>query len=783
MTLGDAETSLAEGVFDPLKDEVRLNDGTIKHNYYRDVMGVKYFKPIDKSRFPLPPSGWCSWYYYYQEVNETEIKRNATWIADNLKDYGARYVQIDDGWQGTGHGLGENRDWTTIDKRFSGGMDKLASYIKSLGLSPGLWLAPHGQSNAAIVKNYPGVFLLKPDGSSAASSWEGTYLVDPSTQETQTYLKDLFTTLSKWGFEYFKIDGQPTVIRDYRNKKSLMKNPADNTDEQYRETLASIRTAIGPDRYLLGCWVVPLEGIGFMNGSRTSADVVQGWEGFKTALRATTQYYFLHNVAWYSDPDVMLLRAPLTLDQARAWATLQGLTGEALMSSDRLMDLSSERVDILRRVYPAVDIRPLDLFSHERNKRIWDLKIKHLDRNYDVVGLFNYDENQSKPVHLNWQDLGLSESNRVHVFDFWNQEYLGAWEKGLTIDLGPTSCRVLTLLPASDQIQLVSTNRHITQGWVDLVAQSYDSASMSYVGKSKVVKNDPYELRFAFPRAKNFVVKSATARSDTGVLPVRIANHDGWATVQILPNQTGDVSWQVKFDPSDLYHFPVREPSNIWAEREGIDGVNLRWSPYQQPAISYQVSINGQVAGYAPNSVFSIRGLDTNSTYTAEVRTAWHDGTISERKGQISFSLKDILPGEMPLSELEPVRLTPGWRQPEMNRTFSGKGLMLGGKHYEIGVGMPSSSEVEFDLARVWETFSAVVGIDDGNTRPVGVEFVVLGDGKVLWRRDWLKKADGAVPIEVSVSGVRRLTLRVKGTTTESCDWAAAKLSRRIGAK
>src|SRR5918911_1841593 len=167
MTLGDVKTVLADGTFDPAKDEVRLKDGTVRQNYYRQILGVKYFKPLDKLRFPLPPAGWCSWYFYYQEINEDEVKRNARWIAEHLKDCGALYVQIDDGWQGTGHGLGENRDWTTIDKRFPGGMDGLARYIKSLGLSPGIWLAPHGQSNESVVKNHAGAFLLKPDGSSA----------------------------------------------------------------------------------------------------------------------------------------------------------------------------------------------------------------------------------------------------------------------------------------------------------------------------------------------------------------------------------------------------------------------------------------------------------------------------------------------------------------------------------------------------------------------------------------------------------------------------------------
>ena len=155
MTLGNVQTPLADGVFDPLKDEVKLKHGSVRSNYYKQSLGIKYFQPIDKSRFPLPPSGWCSWYFYYQEINEDEVKRNADWIAENLKDYGAVYVQLDDGWQGTGHGLGENRDWTTIDKRFPSGMDRLASHIKSLGLKPGIWLAPHGQSNEAVVKKQP----------------------------------------------------------------------------------------------------------------------------------------------------------------------------------------------------------------------------------------------------------------------------------------------------------------------------------------------------------------------------------------------------------------------------------------------------------------------------------------------------------------------------------------------------------------------------------------------------------------------------------------------------
>jgi len=751
MTLGDVSTPIADGAFDPAKDELRLKEGATLKNYFRDTLKIKYFQPIDKTRFPLPPSGWCSWYFFYQEINEDEIKLAAKWIAENLKDFGVQYVQIDDGWQGTGHGLGENRDWSTIDKRFPSGMDSLAAYIKSLGLKPGIWLAPHGQSNEALVKSHSGVFMLKPDGTTASNTWEGTFLVDPSAPESQKYLRDLFAKLSSWGYEYFKIDGQPIVVREYRNKKSLMKNPADDTDALYRDTLKSIRAGIGPNSYLLGCWVVPLEGVGLMNGSRIGADVLPNWDGFKFAMRATMQYYFLHNVAWYTDPDVFIVRAPLPLEQARAWATLQGLTGQAALMSDRLVDLSAERVELIKRVYPAVDIRPLDLFSSERNKRIWDLKINHLGRAYDVVGVFNYDESASVSTYLSWKDLGLPEDRSVHVFDFWNKEYLGAFEKGFSIDVGATSTRVLSLVPATDQIQLVSTSRHITQGWVDLISQT--SSGNRYSGKSKLIRNDPYNLRFAFPRGKNFVVKNATASG----LPIRIVNHQGWAEVEITPAKTKEVSWEVVFEPAPAYHFPVKEPQRLWAERYGVDGANLRWVIPAQPTFAYQVSLNGTVLGYTTSQTFALRGLDPNVDYTAEVKSVWQDGTLSEKKAQLSFTLKKIQPPEIFLSDLDPVRLTPGWRQPELNRN-------------ENGISMPTNSEIEFELNGTYDNFVATAKKNDAK-----VEFSVIGDGKELW------KSDTPQSLKIDVKNVKRLMLRVRRVGEGGrvyADWVDAKLTR-----
>ena len=780
MTLGNVQTPLAEGVYDPLLDEARLLDGSVLRNYFRTTLGVSYFTPIDKTRFPLPPSGWCSWYYYYQEIDENEVRLNARWVASHLKDFGARYVQIDDGWQGTGHGSNANRDWTTIDKRFPGGMDKLAADIKKLGLIPGLWLAPHGQSNRQVVAANKDVFLLKADGSSASDTWEGNFLVDPSTEKTQAYLHDLFQKLTSWGYEYFKIDGQPIVVEQYKKHKDLFKQHQDPV-EAYRTTLKSIRETIGESRYLLGCWGIPVEGVGIMNGSRTGGDIVLGWEGFREALSTTMKYYYQHNVAWYCDPDVMLLRSPMSMDQVRAWATLQGLTGQALMASDRMMDLSAERVELLKAVFPAVDIRPLDLFPSQRNKRIWDLKIHQGTRTYDVVGVFNFDETTPEQTALRWHDLGIPDTGAVHVFDFWNKEYLGCWKAGFNVEVAPTSCRVLAIQPATDHVELVSTNRHITQGWVDIVDAEWNQMASAWRGSSRLIAGEPYEIRFAFPRNKNMIVRKASA----GSLAMTITNHQGWATVGFTSAKTQTVKWSVKFVPATAtYRFPVYKPDTIIVERSGIDGAIARWTPQYYLTAGYNVYLNGQQYVHTPSPTIQLRGLIPAQQNTVEVASAWEDGSESKRRTKVTFVPLELLPGELALAGEEPVRATLGWGTLQKNKSVAGSPLSVGGIRFANGIGTHANSELEYRLYALFDSLTASVGLDDdaGNERG-SVEFSVLADGKEVWRSGVMKHGVPAKSFGVNVRQIQSIVLRVTdagdGIEYDHADWINPTLFRK----
>jgi hypothetical protein len=520
-----------------------------------------------------------------------------------------------------------------------------------------------------------------------------------------------------------------------------------------------------------------------MNGSRTGGDVVLGWDGFFTALDPTMESYWQHNIVWYTDPDVMLLRQPLTIDQARVWATLQGLTGQALMSSDRLPDLSAERVDILRKVYPAVDIRPLDLFPSDSRKRIWDLKINHLGRQYDVTGLFNFNESEPVTLNLNWNELGIDTAGPVHVFDFWNGEYMGAWESGIGLEVLPASVRVLTLLPDNGKIQLISTSRHITQGWVDLRKLTSDEQGMVINGVSTLPAGNDYKLYFACPRGKYYRVKSATAVAGKEKLAVTTVSHQGWAEVSFTAPVSGDISWSVTFEPDYAFNYATRQPDGIGIEPEGLNAVRVTWRSQYYLNSGYQVYLDGKLLGYTPNSFYVINDLDPKREYTVDVRTVWDDGTINRRnpndtrRYDVTFTLSQLLPSEVSLSGVS-------WTG---SRSWFSWPVIVDGRRYTDSFGMSAGAVRNYNICGVFTTLRASVAVDDNIRRSEPgqtVVFVVRGDGRELWRSEALDGDHPVVSFEIPVSGIKNLELAVQSNNDKSrfgglpADWIKPVLIR-----
>ena len=68
------------------------------------------------------PTGWCSWYYFYNRVSEADVVANLEAMVRD--DHPAEYLQIDDGYQA------HTGDWLTPNEKFPSGMRALAGWIR-----------------------------------------------------------------------------------------------------------------------------------------------------------------------------------------------------------------------------------------------------------------------------------------------------------------------------------------------------------------------------------------------------------------------------------------------------------------------------------------------------------------------------------------------------------------------------------------------------------------------------------------------------------------------------
>jgi alpha-galactosidase len=133
------------------------------------------------------------------------------------------------------------------------------------------------------------------------------------------------------------------------------------------------------------------------------------------------------------------------------------------------------------------------------------------------------------------------------------------------------------------------------------------------------------------------------------------------------------------------------------------------------------------------------------------------------------------------LDDLNLATATQGWGEPQKNKSVDGHALAIGGQAFARGFGTHAESALHINLAGAAQKFSARVGVDDEvNKNPAAsVEFLVRGDGKVLWQSGVMKAGDTAKACEVNLVGVKALVLEVSdaddGINYDHADWAEAQ--------
>jgi hypothetical protein len=347
------------------------------------------------------PTGWSFERFGHVDVTESEVIRNLEAAEPRFKAAGLQYILVGDGYQRAAG------DWETNEK-FPHGHRWLTDQIHRRGFLAGLRLAPFAVAEESELYNEHQDWLLKaPDGSlrkvESNLNWGGDiYVLDPTLPEVQRWMRKLFQKITHtWRYDCVEADllSHAALGPPYQKVAT--------TAQAYHMGLQAIRDSMGSKRLLLGCNALVGASIGLVDGLRMAQGVEESWNGVQTAAGSASHRYSYHNQAWFNDSNRLAVGDPLTLDQARARAALQALSGQVNVMVDNLSTLSREELELLSRTLPVNEAGavPVDLFDLGDEV---GMSIRTPDgRAYRLARLIKFRTGDD----LNWKETAIDDSD------------------------------------------------------------------------------------------------------------------------------------------------------------------------------------------------------------------------------------------------------------------------------------------------------------------------------------------------------------------------------------
>ncbi len=421
------------------------------------------------------PLGWCSWYYYFQNITPAEISKNLRAVSQLKPRLPLKFFQIDDGFEG------DVGSWFEFDQNFPDGVAGLSQDIRGEGLTPGIWLAPFIlEPKSKLIRRHPTWLLRKPNGRPVNSgfAWGGLgRALDLTHPDALGYVRDVIrTAVQEWGFPYLKLDflyaaALPGAHHD----------PTKTRAQILREALELIREEAGSDVILLGCGCPIGSGIGIFDMMRISADVSPDWEPsvftvkkpFHDEPNMPCARNAIQNIItrapmdphwWVNDPDCLLVRAEsnLSLAEVQSLASAISLSGGAILISDDMSKLGEDRLMIAQSLLPVLPPNPQipDLFEKSMPSKIRQVMQTPAGER-QVIALFNWSD-EPQDLALDLEAFGMGGKPWL-MRELWTGEWAEV-ETNYVFNAVPAhGVRLMTLSPLQD-IAYLGSDLHVSQG-------------------------------------------------------------------------------------------------------------------------------------------------------------------------------------------------------------------------------------------------------------------------------------------------------------------------------
>lgn len=405
------------------------------------------------------PTGWCSWYYYFEKVSEKDMLENIAWLKERKNDFPIEYIQMDDGFQSA---LG---DWLICNRdKFPNGLEFLAREIQAAGFKAGLWVAPFMVEERSELFRIHSDWMVKNRSGETVwvADWRGSRVavLDCTNPAATDWLTETFSALTDMGFEYVKIDfvmyecSATALGGIYHDRKATRA-------QALRRGFQAIRKGMG-EKFILGCTSPLGPEIGLVNGARIGTDITPYWQTddavfYKEApsvpnvCRNVINRSYMNGRLWINDPDTHIARmdnSRLTEDEVFLWTSALWLAGGMLFLSDRFKMLTPERAGLSKMLLNDLGrfqgARPLDFLDREY-PAVWLAKSEKKPEEL-AVGVFNF-EDHARNVMVS---LNVSEDTRNRRFaakDFWSGQSLSDVSGPFEVELRPHACKVFILNP------------------------------------------------------------------------------------------------------------------------------------------------------------------------------------------------------------------------------------------------------------------------------------------------------------------------------------------------
>jgi hypothetical protein len=565
-------------------------------HYYQKHKGITFFEPWTYKVREDSITGWCSWFIHFREVTQKDCDELlAVWKAKRFADFGYRFVQLDDGFQsdlekgrgvaqihGANSGYPAHGPTTWLDWRkdhFPQGMSGFASACKEAGYEPGIWIGSHF-TGKEIIEQHPDWFIRDAKGKPFVAPWASCGVDATNKEAMDTLVRPTFAGVRKAGIPYVKID----LLRHYlydnlHHNRDFCKSRGVPPEQMFRKYLGAVREELGRDTFILSCWGVLPESVGLADACRIAGD------GYGPV--SMQQYNSWNGIVWRNDPDACDVypkfrpaeqgnvtkfeKVVPTNNDTIIRPALASISGSMLLLSDKPDVYRDDRnIEGLRRSSPIVFSVPGQLydFDDRHSSTVATMKRESITsgtnpapcdadqfgaicpwwlNEFDFPGVGHWNV-----LHrLNWggaapqakvafADLGLESDRDYLVYEFWTGTFLGT-RRG-TLELPKAEAKELrsyALRPLENHPQIVSTNRHLSQGGADLLEVKWDNGVLS--GRSKVVQGDRYELAIHLPtgfspEGAQFNGAAATVKTEGDL-----------TRISFMPEKSGEAAWVVKF--------------------------------------------------------------------------------------------------------------------------------------------------------------------------------------------------------------------------------------------